>query len=102
MPAAVNEVDGQRCAPCSGAKDGDPAHDLSLPKRYSVPCKSREMFWWCLTITSRGTKTVTAIKSGVSWPRASSNAAVGKTIAETIEASETYRQIRKTIRNTPR
>src|SRR5580704_4672390 len=78
-------------APGPAAHHGDPAHAaaFALPKRYSVPCSSRPMFWWCLAITIAGIRKVTAVSHApyVAWRN--SSAKTGNAAAARIDASET-------------
>src|SRR4029077_15711400 len=96
----------QRSAPAPGAENGDPGHDGRLagsppsadpglsaalaprPKRFSVPRASRCRFARCFHTR----KAASAVSIARTPPRApsSTNAAIGKSAADTTLPSETY------------
>src|ERR1700751_2703024 len=71
-PTALRKVESEGGAPGGSAHDGDVAQACvapglvrGLPKRYSVPLRSREMFWRCLAMAMMGTIKMTATSQGL-------------------------------------
>jgi hypothetical protein len=93
VAAAPGEAQGNGGAPGTASHDGNAAHAAlafeDLPKRYSVPLSRRRMFWWCLTITISGMRTMTASSQRLRGGCGSRNAKTGNAMAARIEPSET-------------